>query len=217
MANMIFDIIWNNKKKIIEIANNIIEKTIQNDSINQFMDEEIMECESKITINKNKLDRIVDMYINDLIDKDSFIKKKTDIEKNITILREKIESANKKKVIPREELEDKLSVLKKNIINNLEYNMSDEISDDLIETFVEKIIVEKDRYKWKLNYFKDIYDLNVLKNISTSELNSNSNDFYLTTLTITDDDLKKYRNRIKSGGLERAKKMKDNIIVELYI
>ena len=157
------------------------------------------------------------MYINELIDKDSFIKKKTDIEKNITILREKIESANKKKVIPREELEDKLSVLKKNIINNLEYNMSDEISDDLIETFVEKIIVEKDRYKWKLNYFKDIYDLNVLKNISTSELNSNSNDFYLTTLTITDDDLKKYRNRIKSGGLERAKKMKDNIIVELYI
>lgn len=217
MANMIFDIIWNNKKKIIEIANNIIEKTIQNDSINQFMDEEIIECESKITLNKNKLDRIVDMYINELIDKDSFIKKKTDIEKNITILREKIESANKKKVIPREELEDKLSVLKKNIINNLEYNMSDEISDDLIETFVEKIIVEKDRYKWKLNYFKDIYDLNVLKNISTSELNSNSNDFYLTTLTITDDDLKKYRNRIKSGGLERAKKMKDNIIVELYI
>lgn len=44
MVNMIFDIIWNNKKKIIEIANNIIEKTIQNDSINQFMDEEIMEC-----------------------------------------------------------------------------------------------------------------------------------------------------------------------------
>lgn len=217
MANMIFDIIWNNKKKIIEIANNIIEKTIQNDSINQFMDEEIMECESKITLNKNKLDRIVDMYINELIDKDSFIKKKTDIEKNITILREKIESANKKKVIPREELEDKLSILKKNIVNNLEYNRGDEISDDLIETFVEKIIVEKDRYKWKLNYLKDIYDLNVLKNISTTELNSDSNDFYLTTLTITDDDLKKYRNRIKSCGLERAKKMKDNIIVDLYI
>ena len=219
MANIIFDIIWNNKKKIIEVANNIIEKTIQNDSINQFMDEEIMECESKIALNKNKLDRIVDMYINELIDKESFIKKKADIEKNITILREKIESANKKKVIPREELEDKLSVLKKKIVNNLEYNWSDEISDDLIESFVEKIIVEKDRYKWKLNYLKDIYDLNVLRNISTTELNSDSNDFYLTTLTITDDDLKKYRNRIKSCGLERAKKIKekDNIIVDLYI
>ena len=36
-----------------------------------------MECASKITLNKNKLDCIVDMYINELIDKDSFIKKKT--------------------------------------------------------------------------------------------------------------------------------------------
>lgn len=67
MADMIFDIIWNNKKSIIEIANNIIEKTIQNDSLNQFMDEEIMECESNITLNKNKLDRIVDMYCANII------------------------------------------------------------------------------------------------------------------------------------------------------
>jgi len=216
MANVIFDIIWSNKQKIIKIANDIIEQSIQNSSINQFMDEEILECENKIDLNKNKLDRLVDMFVNELIDKESFMKKKIDIEKNIKFLEEKIEKSNIKKVIPKEELEDKLSVLKKEIINNLEYDRSDEISDDLIESYVEKIVVGKDKFKWKLNYLKEIYDFDN-ENTSSSESKSDSNEIYLTTIIITDDDVKKYRKRIRSCGLDRAKKMKSNIIVDLYI
>ena len=37
------DIIWNNKSKIIKIASEIIEQTIQNSSLNKFMDDEIKE------------------------------------------------------------------------------------------------------------------------------------------------------------------------------
>ena len=216
MANVIFDIIWSNKQKIIKIANDIIEQSIQNSSINQFMDEEILECENKIDLNKNKLDRLVDMFVNELIDKESFMKKKIDIEKNIKFLEEKIEKSNIKKVIPKEELEDKLSVLKKEIINNLEYDRNNEISDDLIESYVEKIVVGKDKFKWKLNYLKEIYDFDN-ENTSSSESKSDSNEIYLTTIIITDDDVKKYRKRIRSCGLDRAKKMKSNIIVDLYI
>ena len=217
IANVIFDIIWNNKSKIIKIASEIIEQTIQNSSLNKFMDDEIKEYENRIDSNIKKLDRIVDMFVNELIDKESFIKKKTDIEKNNNYLREKIEKINKQKGIPKEELEDKLSVLKKNIINNLEFDRSDEISDDLIETYVEKIEVKKDKTKWKLNYLKDIYDLDVLKNKTASDLRDDSNDFYLTTIIITNDDIKKYRKRIRTCGLERAKKLKSDIVVDLYI
>ncbi len=71
------------------------------------------------------------------------INEKNDIDKNNAILKEKIEQSQKNKVIPKEELEDKLSHLKKNIIDNLEYDRNNEISDELIETFVEKIKVEK--------------------------------------------------------------------------
>lgn len=117
--------------------------------------------------------------------------------------------------MPKEELKDKLSILKKNIINNLEYDRSDEISDDLIETFIEKIEVGKDKMKWKLNYLKDIYDLDVLRSTSISE--SKNNDFYLATIIINNDDIKKYRKRIRSCGLERVKKLKSDIIVDLYI
>jgi len=216
-ANVIFDIIWNNKTKIIKIANDIIDQTIQKNSINLIVNDEIEEYENRIVSNKNKLDRIVDMYVNELIDKESFMKKKADIEKNNNYLQEKIEKATEKKAIPKEDLEDKLSILKKNIINNLEYDRSDEISEDLIESYVEKIVVGKDRYKWKLNYLKDIYDLNTLKNISASEINNDSKDFYLTTIIITDDDVKNYRKRLRTCGLERAKKLKNNIIVDLYI
>ena len=43
------------------------------------------------------------------------------------------------------------------------------------------------------------------------------NDMYLTTIEITNDDIKKYRNRLQSCGLERAKKLKENIMVDIYI
>ena len=44
-----------------------------------------------------------------------------------------------------------------------------EISDDLIEIFIEKIEVKKDKMKWKLNYLKDIYDLDVLNSTSDTK------------------------------------------------
>lgn len=40
---------------------------------------------------------------------------------------------------------------------------------------------------------------------------------YLTTIEITNDDIKKYRKRLQSCGLERAKKLKENIMVDIYI
>ncbi len=76
MANIILDTIWDNKDRIMNIASDIIDETIQNDSINQFMDDEIKEYADKISSNNNKLERIVDMYVNELIDKDNYIKRK---------------------------------------------------------------------------------------------------------------------------------------------
>ena len=93
MANIIFDTIWDNKDRIMNIASDIIDETIQNDSINQFMDDEIKEYADKISSNNNKLERIVDMYVNELIDKDNYIKRKNDIDKNNAILKEKIEQS----------------------------------------------------------------------------------------------------------------------------
>lgn len=52
---------------------------------------------------------------------------------------------------------------------------------------------------------------------STSKLNDDSNDFYLTSIIITDDDVKKYKSRLKSCGLERTKKLKNNIFVDFKI
>ena len=40
---------------------------------------------------------------------------------------------------------------------------------------------------------------------------------HLTSIGITNDDIKKYRKRLQSCGLERAKKLKENIMVDIYI
>lgn len=214
MANIIFDTIWDNKSRIAKIADEIIEQSIDNDSINQTINEEIKEYENKIISNNSKLDKVVDMYINELIDKDNYLKRKVDIEKNNNYLKEKIEKLNSNKTIPREELDDKLTILKKNILNNLEFERSDEISDDLIEMFIEKVIVEKDKFKWKLNFLTDIYNLNGSSDNSNKEKN---NDIYFSTIIITNDDVKKYRKRLKTCGLERVKKLQKDIVIDLFI
>ena len=78
-------------------------------------------------------------------------------------------------------------------------------------TDVVKITVE-----WKLNYLKDVYDIeNNCNNVYNQ--NTESKDMYLTTIEITNDDIKKYRKRLQSCGLERAKKLKENIMVDIYI
>lgn len=68
----------------------------------------------------------------------------------------------------------------------------------------------------EIKLFKDIYDI---ENNSNNVYNQNakSNDMYLTSIEITNDDIKKYRKRLQSCGLERAKKLKENIMVDIYI
>ena len=94
-------------------------------------------------------------------------------------------------------------------------NINDSKIKDLINSLLEwkKQKIKRDNHEisyeeyldWKLNYLKDIG----LENIS--------NDFYLATIIINNDDIKKYRKRIRSCGLDRIKKLKSDLIVDLYI
>lgn len=106
-------------------------------------------------------------------------------------------------------------------------NINDSKIKDLINSLLEwkKQKIKRDNHEisyeeyldWKLNYLKDIYDLDVLKSTSDTEQKNNSNDFYLATIIINNDDIKKYRKRIRSCGLDRIKKLKSDLIVDLYI
>lgn len=54
----------------------LLTKQFKKNSINLIVNDEIEEYENRIASNKNKLDCIVDMYVNELIDKESRYRKK---------------------------------------------------------------------------------------------------------------------------------------------
>ena len=54
----------------------------------------------------------------------------------------------------------KLRGLKQNIIDNLNYNET-KVSDEMLDSFVDKIIVKKDRFEWKFNFMNETIKLEV--------------------------------------------------------
>lgn len=160
MANVIFNTIWGDKEKIIDIANQLIDETIKDNDYDNEIDIDINSNKNKIITYNKKLDKLLEMYLNEMLSKDEYIKKKSEFEQCINELNKNIENMEQKRGIPKATLEDKIKLLKKSIEDNLNYN-EEYVSDEVIDSFVEKVIVQKDKYVWKLNYLNDIIDMDI--------------------------------------------------------
>ncbi len=53
------------------------------------------------------------------------------------------------------------------------------MSDDIIDNFVEKVIVHKDKFVWKLAYLNDIINMNINGRQKSSKLDLYVNDIHL--------------------------------------
>ena len=125
----------------------------------------------------NKLNRLLDSYLNEIISKENFIDKKKELETESKEVSELIDELEKKPVT-KNTLIEKLASLKKNIEVNLNFNKN-EISDELIDTLVEKIIVYNNRYEWKLNIYDKMEE-------------EEDNTILIAQFAITKDDIKRY-------------------------
>ena len=106
-----------------------------------------------------KIDRLIDTYLDKTIDMtmyDMFQKKLTSrIEKykmEIIELEKKCESI--------EPLEVRIANIKKSIRKLLDISYNG-VDDKIIEEFVEKVIVHKDYFEWKLNFMNETIKLEV--------------------------------------------------------
>ncbi|MBO5348563.1 MAG: recombinase family protein [Clostridia bacterium] len=210
MANIIFNTIWNDKERIIDMANQLIEETIKDDSLLNETNDEIKYNESKITSYKAKLDKLVDMYLNDMIDKENYLTKKEEFEKCIKIFSEKNDEIKSQDIIPKDLLKIKLQNLKQNIIDNLNYK-SDYISEDVVDMFVKRIVVREDKFDWKLNYLNEILEDD---NLDDENIDDNDNDIFLTRIVITKDDIDRFLEQHKEYKFLR---LKEPIKVDIYL
>ena len=204
MSNVIFNTIWNDKERLIGIANEIIESSLKENEYNNEIDSEINELEVKLNGLKRKNEKLVDMYLNDMLEKSEFEPKKHVFDSTIEEINLKIKNLIDKKEGPKEILHKKIEILK-NILNNNPNYSDGKVSDEIVDTFIEQIIVQRDSYIWKLNYFES------LSNITKTE---DSNNILLTRLVITNDDLEKYKI---NNDLFHKIKLKENLIIDICI
>ena len=205
MGSVIFDLIWVDKEKIINMANGLIDEFITSeDESNEYL-EEISDIKRKIDNLNEKLDKLIDMYLNNTINKDKYIEKKNELEYDLELLSAKKKELESKCSVPKSSIEMKLRVLKQNIIDNLNYNET-KVSDEILDSFVDKIIVKKDRFEWKFNF---------LSNIKEQSGEESYDEVYLTSINITQDDASEFFS--KQGIFKNYKKIIEPIRVDIYI
>lgn len=210
MANVIFDVIWNDKERIIDMANQLIDETIKDDDFQNEYLKELEENKNKILTYEKKKRKLIDMYLNDLIDKENYKAKKDDLDQVINDYLNKNKELESKQVIPKDSLKKKLLGLKQSIINNLNYN-SNYVSDDVISSFVKEVVVNEDKYDWKLNYLSEIVNEN---NIYSEKSLEDCNGIFLTRIIVTKDDVERF---LANHTEYKCLKLKNPLKIDIYL
>ena len=154
IAYTLFNQIFYDKESLIEIANELLENEICENNNDSELDEYVSCLEKKIQSNKDKLNKLLDIYLNDTIDKESYTNKRNEIEKNINSLLDEVNSLNKKIDKPKISVKDRIKNLK-HIIRDI-INSNDEISQKTIDTFIEGIVVHKEYFEIYIPYLEDV-------------------------------------------------------------
>ncbi len=115
-----------------------------------------------------------------------------------------------KQVIPKASLKKKLLGLKQSIINNLNYN-SNYVSEDVISSFVKEVVVNEDKYDWKLNYLSEIVNEN---NIYSEKSLENCNGIFLTRIIVTKDDVERF---LANHTEHKCLKLKNPLKIDIYL
>ena len=107
-----------------------------------------------------RIDNLIEMRSDGEIDKADFIRHKTDAEQKHMELQNKIAEleAEQNKTTPVIDYKEKLEVLRYALEQYTNFDDDGDIPDNVVEAFVEKIVVSKDGFDWYLRFDGDPND-----------------------------------------------------------
>lgn len=194
IANNLFSRLCNDKERIIKIANKLIETNIVEEQKEDNGEVEIID--KKIETHKFKLSKLLDLFLADTITKEEYTHKKKEVEDNIAILNKRKEDIIISNDKPENNINNKISELKK-LINNILYDSNSNISDKMIDGLINKVEVDDDKFTIKLN------------------CGSNNDEATLITkFVITKDDITRF---VKENNTYKKLRIKKPIIVDICI
>lgn len=153
MADIIFQKFWDDREGVIQIANEMLDKHYMDEKEQDFSDE-IKDIQRKIDALNKKYDNLVDMRMSGEIDKTKFNEKKAYLFGEIERLTNILSSYQIEEEMTDEDYNKKLEVLKYGLEQDFNFSTHN-IPEEVIDAFVDQIIVYKDCFVWKLKLFDD--------------------------------------------------------------
>ena len=158
MAKHIFNDYIHNSDKILALALSMLEKHIDDEEQNVDNTEIIQEKETEIEKFTKRLSGLTEMRADGEITREVFKEKQTEIQERISKLQEEILALKPEKNINDEEEathEEKITILKYYMAKSISPQKDEDIPEDVIRAFVEKIIVHENGFDWYMRFDPD--------------------------------------------------------------
>ena len=152
---------------------------------------------------KGKGSTDIKAYLDNMLTNEEYSSKRKELEDTIITLENRLKELEENSKNQSISVKDKINILKQKVDMLLDID-TNEISDVLIDSIVDKITVHNDRYEWKINYISS----------SSEENDENNNGVFFARMIITVDEIKRYNDKKK---ILKKVLQKDPIVMDIYI
>lgn len=159
MAEFIFKGLTQDKNNREELTKILLEGSKIDEHEEKNIKKEIKRLNSLVDDENIKIDRLLDMYLEEVVDLESFERQQKLMEERIERYKMDIEEYEKK-LERLEPIQKRRENARKSVQKLLDINYNG-IDEKLIEEVVEKIIVHKNWFEWKLNFLDDPIKLEI--------------------------------------------------------
>lgn len=186
MADVIFQKFWSDRSGVIVIANEMLESCYDSESDNEVLDKK-QELQQKLEAWDKKYDTLLNMRLAGEIEKDRYDEKRKQLNKEQEKLRSQLGLLEEQELVNEDVYKDKLEVLKYGLEQDFNFSTK-HIPEEIIDAFVKEIVVCRDCFIWKLNFFPDDYKIDV---------KGRSNKYTITQTELSSDTSQQHRQRLR--------------------
>lgn len=158
MAKHIFNDYLSNSDKVLALALSMLEKHIDDEEPDSDNTELIQEKENEIAKLTKRLSGLTEMRADGEITREMFQEKQSEIQNKLSKLREEILTLKpEEESVSEDEAthEEKITLLKYYMNKSITPQQDEDIPEDVIRAFVEKIIVHEDGFDWYMRFDPD--------------------------------------------------------------
>lgn len=152
MASRIFFDYLKDTKAILEMTESILRETEERDN----REDELIQTRKALTSTAKEQDKLLDLYLKSVITEEIFTKKNAALEQRKKELSERLEElAVDEEEIDIADYKYKMTILKAALDSLTKDGEPKEISEEIIDAFVTKIVVYSDHVDWYLRFSPD--------------------------------------------------------------